>query len=259
MNILMIDIGGTNVKLMASGHEGRRKVPSGPNFKPAAMVREVIQATADWEYEAISLGFPGLVADGRPAAEPFNLGGGWLKFDYEKAFKHPVRIINDAAMQALASYRHGRMLFLGFGTGIGSAMIVDDVIIPLELGNMRFSRRAWFKDCLGNAGRKRYGRARWRKYALEAIDILRDAFRPEEIVIGGGNGKDIDPVPKGCRLRDNQAAFIGATRMWPGADMIAEPYGTSWRIRKKPSSEHPAAEPAELSSPKKKDRSRRKR
>jgi len=252
MKVLMIDVGGTNVKLMASGHEGRRKVPSGPKLTPSRMVREVLKATEDWEYEAISLGYPSPVVDGKPAREPLNLGGGWLKFDFEKAFKRPVRFINDAAMQALASYQKGRMLFLGFGTGIGATVIVDDVIIPLELGNLRLGRTACFKDMLGNEARQRLGRRRWRKAALDAIEILQDVFRPDDIVIGGGNGKDIDPLPEKCRLRDNQAAFIGATRLWPGADMIAEPYGSSWRIRKKPNSEHPPAVRVTVSHPKKK-------
>jgi predicted NBD/HSP70 family sugar kinase len=252
MNILMIDVGGTNVKLMASGHEGRRKVPSGPRFKPSQMVREVLKATEDWEYEAISMGYPGPVADGRPAREALNLGGGWLKFDFEKAFKRPVRFINDAAMHALASYRQGRMLFLGFGTGIGAAVIVDDVIMPLEIGGLRLGRSIRFCDALSDANRQRIGKRRWRKAAYDAIAILQDVFRPEDIVIGGGNGKDVEPLPKGCRLRDNQAAFAGASRLWPGADMIAEPYGSSWRIRKRPSSEHPPAAPAVVSGPTKK-------
>lgn len=252
MKILMIDLGGTNAKLMASGHEGRRKVPSGPRFRPSQLVREVFKATEDWEFEAISFGYPSPVMDGKPAREPFNLGGGWLKFDYEKAFKRPVRFINDAAMQALANYQKGRMLFLGFGTGIGSSVVVDDVIIPIELGNLKLTRSLCFKDLLGNAARQRNGRKRWRQHALEAIEIVRDVFHPEDIVIGGGNGKDIEPLPAGCRLRDNQAAFIGATRLWPGVDMLAEPYGSSWRIKKTPRSEHPPATPAEVSHPKKK-------
>jgi polyphosphate glucokinase len=251
MKILMIDVGGTNVKLMASGHEGRRKVPSGPKLTPSRMVREVLKATEDWEFEVISLGYPSPVVNGKPAREPLNLGGGWLNFDYEKAFKRPVRFINDAAMQGLANYQKGRMLFLGFGTGIGASIVVDDVIIPLELGNLKLSRTLCFKDLLGNAARQRNGKRRWRKWALEAIEIVRDVFRPEDIVIGGGNGKEIEPMPAGCRLRDNQAAFIGATRLWPGTDMLAEPYGSSWRIRKNPSSEHPPAVPAEVSHPKK--------
>lgn len=254
MKILMIDVGGTNVKLMATGHEGRRKVPSGSQLTAAKMVREVIKATEDWEYEAISLGYPSLVSDGRPAREPLNLGGGWMNYDYEKAFGKPVRFINDAAMQALASYRQGRMLFLGFGTSTGAALIVDDVIIPLEIGMLRLTRRTCFMDRLCDDARQRFGRKRWMKSACEAIEMMQDVFRPEDTVIGGGNGKDIDPLPKGCRLRDNQAAFTGAARLWPGADMIAEPYGSSWRIRKKPSSEHPPAAPAPVSAPKKKKR-----
>jgi predicted NBD/HSP70 family sugar kinase len=251
MKILMIDVGGTNVKLMATGHEGRRKVPSGSKLTAAQMVREVRKATEDWEYEAISLGYPSLVNEGRPAREPLNLGGGWLNFDYEKAFKRPVRFINDAAMQALASYQHGRMLFLGFGTSTGAAIIVDDIIIPLEIGTLRLTRRARFMDLLSDAARQRDGRKRWLKSATEAIAMMQDVFRPEDTVLGGGNAQEIDPLPKGCRYRDNQAAFTGATRLWPGADMIAEPYGSSWRIRKKPSSEHPPAQPAEVSPPKK--------
>ena len=251
MKILMIDVGGTNVKLMASGHEGRRKVPSGAKLTGAQMVREVIKATEDWEYEAISLGYPSLVSEGRPAREPLNLGGGWLNFDYEKAFKRPVRFINDAAMQALASYRQGRMLFLGFGTSTGAAIIVDDIIIPLEIGTLRLTRRARFMDRLSDDARQRDGRKRWLQSAHEAIAMMQDVFRPEDTVLGGGNAQDIDPLPKGCRWRDNQAAFTGATRLWPGVDMIAEPYGSSWRIRKKPGSEHPPAQPAEVSPPKK--------
>jgi polyphosphate glucokinase len=257
MKILMIDVGGTNVKLMASGHEGRRKVPSGPKLTAAQMTREVIKTTEDWEYEAISLGYPSLVKDGRPAREPLNLGGGWLTYDYEKAFDRPVRFINDAAMQALASYEKGRMLFLGFGTSTGAAMIVDDVIITLEIGMLRLTKSSRFMDALGNEARQR-NRKRWLKYTYEAIAMMQDVFRPEDTVIGGGNGKDVDPLPKGCRMRDNQAAFTGATRLWPGADMIAEPYGSSWRIRKKSSSEHPPAQPAEVSPAKKPARSAKK-
>jgi polyphosphate glucokinase len=252
MKILMIDVGGTNVKLMASGHEGRRKVPSGAKLTAVQMVTEVIKVTEDWEYDAISLGYPSLINDGRPAREPLNLGGGWLNFDYEKAFKRPVRFINDAAMQALASYKQGRMLFLGFGTSTGATIIVDDIVIPLEIGMLRLAKRARFMDVLSDAAQKRDGTKRWLKNAYEAIAMMQDVFRPDDTVIGGGNGKDVAPLPKGCRLRDNQAAFTGATRLWPGADMIAEPYGSSWRIRRRPSSEHPPAQPAEVSPLKKK-------
>lgn len=259
MKILMIDVGGTNVKLMATGHEGRRKVPSGKNLTAAQMVKEVLKATEDWEYEGISLGYPSLVADGRPAREPLNLGSGWLNYDYEKGFGRPVRFINDAAMQALASYQTGRMLFLGFGTSTGAAIIVDDIIIPLEIGMLRLTRRSHFMDKLSDAARQRDGKRRWLHYVNEAIVMMQDVFRPEDTVLGGGNAKDIDPVPKGCRLKDNQAAFIGAARLWPGSDMIAEPYGTSYRIRKRSHAEHPPAAPAEVSPPKPKSSPRKKK
>jgi polyphosphate glucokinase len=232
MKILMIDVGGTNVKLMASGHEGRRKVPSGKKLTAAQMAKEVLKATEDWEYEAISMGFPGLVSEGKLAREPLNLGGGWLNFDYKKAFGKPIRFINDAAMQALASYSEGRMLFLGFGTSIGATIIVDDVILPFEIGILRLTRTARFMDRLSKEAFKRDGAKRWLRSAYEAIEILRDVFKPDDIVLGGGNAPQIDPLPKGCRFRDNQSAFAGATRLWPGADMLAEPHGTSWRIRR---------------------------
>ncbi|MDB6075355.1 MAG: hypothetical protein JWO89_2995 [Verrucomicrobiaceae bacterium] len=239
MNILMVDVGGTNIKLMASGHEGRRKVPSGPAMTAEEMVREVLHATEDWQYEAVTLGYPSLVADGKPAREPLNLGGGWLKFDYETAFQKPVRFINDAAMQALGSYEGGRMMFLGLGTSTGATVIVDDVIIPLEVGMMCLPSGARFIDRLTDARRQKDGRKKWLKSVYAAVEILQDVFKPDDMVLGGGNAKDVDPMPEGCRHRDNQQAFAGATRLWPGADMLVEPYGTSWRItkRKKPKAE----------------------
>lgn len=228
----MLDVGGTNVKMMASGHEGRRKFPSGPKLTAKKMVSEVLKATEDWTYDVITLGYPSLVSDGKPAREPLNLGGGWLNFDYEKAFKKPVRLINDASMQALASYEGGRMLFLGFGTSTGATLIVDDVIIPLEIGMLRLTRRAKFMDRLTKEALAANGEKKWCAWVHEAIEIMRDVFQPDEIVLGGGNAKLIQPVPKGCRSRDNQAAFVGAERIWPGADLLAEPYGTSWRIKR---------------------------
>ena len=233
MKVLMIDVGGTNVKLMASGHEGRRKVPSGKELTGKLMVKEVLKATEDWSYDAVSIGFPSLVMDGRPVREPLNLGGGWLKLDYEKAFGKPVRFINDAAMQALAGYQEGRMLFLGFGTSTGAAVVVDDVIVTLEPGLMRLSRKLTFMAALSDEARRTSGRKRWSRRALEAIEIMRDVFKPDDIVLGGGNAKDICPLPQGCRIRDNQMAFSGAQRLWPGADMLAEPFGSSWRIKRK--------------------------
>lgn len=233
MKVLMIDVGGTNVKLMASGHEGRRKVPSGKELTGKLMVKEVLKATEDWSYDAVSIGFPSLVMDGRPVREPLNLGGGWLKLDYEKAFGKPVRFINDAAMQALAGYNGGRMLFFGFGTSTGAAVVVDDVIVTLEPGLMRLSRKLTFMAALCDEARRKSGRKRWSRHAIDAIEIMRDVFKPDDIVLGGGNAKDVDPLPQGCRVRDNQMAFPGAQRLWPGADMLAEPFGTSWRIKRK--------------------------
>lgn len=244
--ILMVDVGGTNVKLMASGHEGRRKVPSGPKLSAAKMVKEVLKTTKDWDFEAVSLGFPGLVVEGKPAREPLNLGGGWLNFDYQKAFGRPVRFINDAAMQALAYYEKGRMLFLGFGTSTGAAIVVDDVLIPLEIGGLCLRRKGQLYQILSDAGRKRLGRKAWMSSLMDAVAMIQDVFHPDDTVLGGGNAKLIEPLPKGCRRRDNQAAFTGALRLWPGADMLAEAYGTSYRIRKTAKSEFPAAEPAPL-------------
>jgi len=233
MKVLMIDVGGTNVKLMAAGHEGFRKVPSGPNLTAAQMVRGVLRATKDWQYDAVTIGFPGLVADGKPVQEPLNLGGGWLKYNYKKAFKAPVRFINDAAMQALASYKDGRMLFLGFGTSVGAALVVDDVIVPLELGHLCLPDGRLFMERLTDEARQRRGKKKWLRSVHAAIEMLRDAFSPDDIVLGGGNSKDIDPLPPGCRQKDNQEAFRGATRMWGGADMLVESHGTSWRITRR--------------------------
>ncbi len=230
MKILMIDVGGTNVKLMASGHDERRKVPSGRNLTARAMVKEVLDATKDWEYDAVSLGFPGVVVDGSPVAEPLNLGQGWLGFDFEAAFKRPVRIINDAAMQALGSYREGRMLFLGFGTSVGATVIADDVIVPLEIGCLRLKSGWQFMERVSAKAYRREGRGKWLKAVNEVVSQMRDVIKPTDIVLGGGNAKEIDPLPEGCRRRDNRRAFIGATRLWEGTDLLASSYGSSWRI-----------------------------
>ncbi|OAI42531.1 hypothetical protein AYO41_04080 [Verrucomicrobia bacterium SCGC AG-212-E04] len=230
MKILMIDVGGTNVKLMASGHDDRRKVPSGPKLSAKIMVEEVLGATKDWQYEAISLGYPGLVVDGVPVAEPLNLGGGWLGFNFKEAFQRPVRIINDAAMQALASYRDGRMLFLGFGTSVGATVIADDVIVPLEIGCLRLKSGRKFMEQVSAKAYKRDGRRKWLKAVHEVVNQMRDVVKPTDIVLGGGNSKEIEPLPEGCRHRDNRRAFIGARRLWEGTDLLASSYGTSWRI-----------------------------
>jgi polyphosphate glucokinase len=234
MKVLMIDIGGTNVKMMASGHEGFRKFPSGRSLTAAKMVKGVLEATEDWQYEAISLGFPGLVREGQVARNPLNLGGGWEGFDFKKALKKPVHIINDASMQALARYEEGRMLFVGLGTSVGASLIADDTIVPLEIGILRLSKSEGFMDRLSKEALDTLGKARWQKAVNRALAMLRDVFWPDHIALGGGNAKHLDPLPEGCERGDNQDAFRGACRMWPGADMLAEPMVTTWRIKRTP-------------------------
>jgi len=230
MKVLMLDIGGTNVKMMASGHEGYRKFPSGRTLTAAHMVKGVFETVDDWTFEAVSLGFPGLVRDGKIARNPLNLGGGWMDFDFEKAFKRPVRIINDAAMQALANYESGRMLFVGLGTSVGATLIADDTIVPLEIGLLRISKSEAFMDTLSKDALNSNGKERWRRAATKAVALLRDVFWPDHVVIGGGNAKHLDPLPEGCDRGNNQDAFRGALRLWPDADLYAEPLTTTWRI-----------------------------
>lgn len=232
MKVLMVDVGGSNVKMMATGHEGFRKFPSGRELTAAQMVKGVQEATKDWEYEAISIGFPGLVAGGKITRNPLNLGPGWVGYNFKKAFGVPVRIMNDAAMAALSHYEGGRMLFIGLGTSVGAALIVDDVVIPIEVGLLRISRSEAFMDRLSKESYKEDSKA-WRKAAEDAIELLRDVFWPDRVVVGGGNAEKLDPFPEGIKLGNNQDTFRGATRLWPGADMVAEPQVTTWRIKHK--------------------------
>ncbi len=232
MKVLMLDVGGTSVKMMASGHEGFRKFPSGRGLTAAKMVKGVLEATQDWEYEAVSLGFPGIVREGAIARDPLNLSGGWKDFDFEKAFKKPVRIINDAAMQALANYDEGRLLFLGLGTSVGACIIADDTVVPLEIGMMPLSKSEVLFERLSKEALASGGRRRWQKSVHRAVVLLQDIFFPDHFQIGGGNAKHLDPAPKGCTVGDNQDAFKGAVRLWPGADMLAEPQTTTWRIKR---------------------------
>ncbi len=233
----MIDVGGTSVKMMAGGHEGVRKFPSGRGLTAAKMVKGVLGATEDWEYEAVTLGFPGLVREGRIARDPLNLSGGWMDFDFEHTLKRPVRIINDAAMQALARYESGRMLFVGLGTSVGAALIADDTIVPLEIGIMRLSKSEGFMDRLSKEALTSRGKKRWQRSVERAMALLRDVFWPDHIALGGGNARHLDPLPEGCERGDNEDAFRGALRLWPGADMLAEPLTTTWRIARKKKAE----------------------
>ena len=228
----MIDVGGSNVKLMASGHSEVRKFKSGPDLSPQRMVSRTLKFVRDWDFEAITIGFPGLIIDGQPGREPLNLAPGWLGFDFEGALGRPVRLINDAALQALAGYEGGRLLFLGLGTGIGSTLIIDDVIFPVELGVMLLSKNSTVAAQVSGAGLAKFGLMKWRGAVGRAVKILQDAFWPTDTIIGGGNAKLLVPIPDGCRCRANEDAFVGAARLWGGSGMVADPRHTSWHIRR---------------------------
>ena len=215
--VLVVDVGGTNVKVLATGKRAPRKVRSGPTMTPPQMVQEVQQLAADWSYEAISLGYPGAVLNGRPTAEPKNLAAGWVGCDFEKLFKCPVKVINDAAMQALGSYEGGRMLFLGLGTGLGSALITDGVLVPMELAHLRYRKGRTYEDYVGLRGLKRYGKKKWRRYVLDVVAALRAALQADYVVLGGGNAKKLEHLPKGARLGNNTHAFTGGFRLWEEA------------------------------------------
>ena len=222
MKVLAIDVGGTNVKLLASGHEARRKFPSGPKMTAKQMVAEARKVAADWRFDAVSIGYPGPVLDGRILAEPHNLGEGWRGFNFEKAFGCPVRVINDAAMQALGSYKGGRMLFLGLGTGLGSAMIINGSLLPMELAHLPY-RKGTYEDYVGLRAIEHYGKKKWRKNVFDVVDKLSAALEPDDIVLGGGNVKLLKALPPKSREGNNANAFIGGFRLWEGTNESAGP------------------------------------
>jgi polyphosphate glucokinase len=222
MNVLVIDVGGTHVKLLATAQKEHREFVSGPTMTPQQMVEGVLHAVDGWTYEVISMGYPGPVLRGKPVAEPHNLGKGWVGFDFEAAFKCPVKILNDAALQALGSYRGGRMLFLGLGTGLGSALIVDGILEPMELGHLPYKKQT-FEDYVGVRGLKRLGKKRWRKHVAEVVDRLSAAVQAEEVVLGGGNVKRLKELPPKCREGDNDNAFVGGFRLWEPTDTKSPP------------------------------------
>jgi polyphosphate glucokinase len=216
MNVLAIDIGGTHVKILATGQKEHREFVSGPKLTAAMMVAGVRNLAKDWNYDAVSIGYPGPVCHNRPIAEPYNLGKGWVTFDYRSAFKRPVKVINDAAMQALGSYKTGRMLFLGLGTGLGSAMIVGGLLEPMELGHLPY-KKATYEDYVGIRGLEKDGKKRWRKHVADVVERLVAALEPDDVVIGGGNVKKLKDLPPGCRVGDNANAFRGGFRLWKEA------------------------------------------
>ena len=213
MKVLAIDVGGTHVKILAADQKEPQKFVSGPKLTAKQMVATVKKLAGGWKYEAVSIGYPGTVLHGRILHEPRNLGPGWVNFDFKKAFGCPVKVINDAAMQALGSYNGGSMLFLGLGTGLGSAMIIDGLLEPLELGHLPY-RKATYEDYVGIRGLKRYGKKKWRKYVADVVERLAAALEPDDIVLGGGNVKELQDLPKGCRQGDNANAFVGGFRLW---------------------------------------------
>jgi len=213
MNILVIDVGGTNIKVLATGHATRRQLPSSPTLTAAQMVKAVKALTDDWQYDRITIGYPGPVKDGRIVAEPTHLGGGWVRCDFERAFGCPVKLLNDAAMQALGSYRGGSLLFLGLGTGLGTALIVDGVIAPLELAHLPY-RKGTYEDYVGLRGLERSGKKKWRRHVFDVVERLRVALQADDLVLGGGNVKFLDHLPEGARLGNNTNAFKGGYRLW---------------------------------------------
>src|ERR1051326_6521392 len=214
MRILVVDVGGSHVKLLATGKRTPIKIPSGPHLTATAMVRAVRGATKSWKYDAVSVGYPGAVLHGRPAAEPRNLGAGWVGFNFTKAFGRPVKVINDAAMQAWGSYKGGRMLFLGLGTGLGSAMIIDSILEPMELAHLPYKKGRTYEEYIGIRGLKRLGKMKWRHHVADVVKRLKDALEVEYVVIGGGNARLIEKLPPGAVLGDNQNAFTGGFRLW---------------------------------------------
>jgi polyphosphate glucokinase len=216
MNVLVIDIGGTHVKVLATGQDAHREFDSGPALTPKRMVSGVRRVVTDWKYDVVSIGYPGPVLRDRPVSEPWNLGKGWVGFNFRAAFRRPVKVVNDAAMQALGSYKRGKMLFLGLGTGLGSALIVDGIVEPMELGHLPY-RKATFEDYVGIRGLEKYGKKKWRCHVADVVERLVAAIEPDDVVLGGGNVKKLKKPPSGCRVGDNANAFLGGFRLWEEA------------------------------------------
>lgn len=226
MRILVIDVGGTRVKARLAGGSERRAVDSGPRMDARAMVAAVQALCADWEYDVVSLGYPGVVVDGRPVREPANLAAGWVACDYAAAFARPIKLLNDAALQAVGGYRGGRMLFLGLGTGLGSALIADGTILPLELAHLPYRKERSYEEYLGKAGRARLGRAKWQKHAARVVELLRAALVADEVLIGGGRADELAELPKAARrhvrIGGNEHAFEGGELLWGDTPFAAQ-------------------------------------
>jgi polyphosphate glucokinase len=213
MKVLAVDVGGTHVKILATGQDESRNFASGPTLSATQMVAGVKQLARDWKYDVVSIGYPGPVLHGKPVAEPHNLAAGWVGFDYQGAFGCPVKVLNDAAMQALGSYRGGKMLFLGLGTGLGSALVVNGIVEPMELAHLPY-KKSTYEDYVGLRGLEKHGQRKWRRHVADVVQRLVAALEPDDVVLGGGNVKLLKELPPGCRAGDNANAFVGGFRLW---------------------------------------------
>jgi polyphosphate glucokinase len=216
MNVLVIDVGGTHVKILATGHDTLRKFPSGPNMTPQQMVAGVKRLAGTWKYDVVCMGYPGPVLQNRPVADPHNLAPGWIGFDFEAAFDCPIKIINDAAMQALGSYKGGKMLFLGLGTGLGSALVVNGIVEPMELGHLPY-KKGTYESYVGHQALEKQGKKKWRRDVASVVACLVAALEPDDVVLGGGNVKELKQLPPHCRAGNNSNAFGGGFRLWEQA------------------------------------------
>jgi len=251
---LVVDVGGTHVKILATGQSEPRKFISGPEMTAGKMAHLIKAATRDWQYDRITLGYPGPIVNGHPLREPHNLGGGWMNFNFAKAFGCPVKVINDAAMQALGSYQGGSMLFLGLGTGLGSAMIVDGVLEPMELAHLLYKKGKTYEDYLGLRGIERLGKKKWRKHVAKVVKKLKIALEADYVVLGGGNTKKLERIPPGARLGSNGNAFLGGFRLWEKDHSVLRQFrlihrrrSASPRISEK--SDHPSKSSSPLFGP----------
>ena len=213
MNILVVDVGGTHVKILATGQREPLRFASGPELTARQMVAGVRKLAQGWQYDVVSIGYPGPVLRDHPVAEPHNLGKGWVGFNFHRAFARPVRVVNDAEMQALGSYRRGKMLFLGLGTGLGSTLVVNHITEPMELGHLPY-KKATYEDYVGERALEKHGKKRWRQNVADVVARLIAALEPDDVVLGGGNVRLLKELPPGCRAGDNANAFLGGFRLW---------------------------------------------